>query len=115
MPVPDGVRQRVQVDDLVAVRLVRGGGESDDHLGVEFADGLGERGSAIAVLLIGEHDQVLALGEPFVQRAAQRLLKLVGGAAVAGGRRQRLHGEDVELGLGGILHRRAGIRGVEVL
>ena len=67
-------------------------------------------------MLVREHHEILGLLQAGVERGAKTLLKLVGLLAeLRAGFRQRLNGEDEQLDLFGVVHRRTHSRAREVL
>src|SRR6266511_4229718 len=104
--VGDGGRQRVAVDDqLLRGLLVRRGGQANEHVRAEVADGVGEGGPVVGVVLVGEDDQVALLLQVSVERLAEAFLELVRLAAQRGLRLgERLNSEDEQLDLLRVVH-----------
>jgi len=109
--------QRIAVDDLLGRRpAVRRCGQADERPRREIANRRRKAGAVVAVVLVGEDDQVVLGVEALVERPAEALLELVRPSALLARRLgERLDGEDEQFDSPRVIHRPAHSGGVEVL
>jgi hypothetical protein len=115
--VRDGCREGVAKDDLILRRLlVRRRRQPDEDPRVKVTNGARERRAVVAVVFVGEDDELLARLKMGIELGPEALLELVRLPADLRLRLdERLNGEEVDLDLRVVVHRRPHHRCVEVL